>query len=125
MSDQTSMHTLCECCGIFQECQPHMLSEEEPLFLRRDSKRLMGSTRFDESTMYLPEQTPHKKEIWLCASCYDPILQTTGVIPVCLYCYILLKPDEYQLQLCASCNQTPEGVEIRAQYNHLRKKHKK
>ena len=123
MRDQTSMQTLCECCGIFQECQPHLLAEEHHFYLREDSRQPMGSTRFDESKVYMPEDSPPKKQLWLCSGCYDPILEKTGVIPVCLYCYMLLKPDEYRYQLCASCNQTAAGFEIRARYNHLRKRH--
>ncbi|ATG72890.1 hypothetical protein AN401_02640 [Zobellella denitrificans] len=100
-----------------------MLGEEQHLYYREESMQLMGSTRFDESKVYLPEQPIRKEKKWLCAGCYDPILEVTGVIPVCLRCYMLLKPNEYRLQLCPTCNQTAAGVEIRARYNHLRKKH--
>lgn len=117
-------HTLCDCCGGFSECKPHWLCKEQHHVFDEDFTDLFGSDdiEMDEQP---PEHKPQKQEYWLCADCYDPRLTVTGVMPMCLHCYITLRPNEYGLQLCSRCHHTAAGVETRARYNHLRKKHNK
>lgn len=125
MPNQKSMHTLCDCCGGFEQCKPYMLGQEEHLSFSEDFTDCLGYVDFEEGLQPLPERPVPKEEKWLCAGCFDPMLEATGVMPACLHCYLSLKPSEYRLQLCSRCNQTVAGVETRSRYNHLRKKYQK
>lgn len=105
MSDKD--YTLCDCCGGYKPCKPYMLGIEHSLF------------NFESD-----DEPGNKSEKWLCAGCYDPSMEVTGVIPTCVHCGLKLLPSEYRLQLCASHSRSRAGIESRARYNHLRKKKK-
>ena len=108
-------YTLCDCCGGYKPCKSYMLGIEHSVFY-------FESDSDDEELLH--GDPVNKSEKWLCAGCYDPSMEVTGVMPTCVHCGLKLLPSEYRLQLCASHNRSRAGVESRARYNHLRKKKK-
>lgn len=106
-------YTLCDCCGSYEPCTPHMLGIEHSLFY-------FDSEGPDEEIP--PGEPVNKSEKWLCADCYEPSMDITGVMPMCVHCGVPLRPGEYRLQLCSSHNRSTAGIDSRAKYNYLRKK---
>lgn len=95
-------HTLCDCCGGFEPCTPHMLGKEREAYFGGYGQFGYENDYLDEDD--LPDPPIRKEEMWLCAACHDPILDSTGILPTCVHCGLALKPGEYRQQLCDAHN---------------------